>query len=159
WIADHERMLLRSAEHAIEFRRALPSRRHRPERDYMALRETFRAPLPDSATDSMSVIDELVRLSQSGLSAMAGPRFFGWVIGGSIPVGVAADWLTSAWGQNTGSHTATPAAAACEETAAAWLLELLDLPRESSVGFATGATMANFTCLAAARTKLLQEQG
>ena len=159
WTADHERMLMRSAEHAIAFRQALPSRLQRPERDYMAMRETFRAPLPDSGTDSMSVIDELVRLSLPGLSAMAGPRFFGWVIGGSIPVGVAADWLTSAWGQNTSGHTPTPAAAACEEIAAAWLLELLDLPRESSVGFATGATMANFTCLAAARTKLLQDQG
>jgi glutamate/tyrosine decarboxylase-like PLP-dependent enzyme len=123
------------------------------------MRDRFRAPLPETGTDGMSVIDELVRLSQPGLSAMAGPRFFGWVIGGSLPVGVAADWLTSAWGQNAGGHTPTPAAAACEEIAAAWLLELLDLPRESSVGFTTGATMANFTCLAAARTRLLQNLG
>jgi glutamate/tyrosine decarboxylase-like PLP-dependent enzyme len=159
WTADHERMLMQSAEQAIAFRRALPSRLQRPECGYAAMRDTFRAPLPQSGTDSMSVVDELVRLSQPGLSAMAGPRFFGWVIGGSLPVGVAADWLTSAWGQNAGGHTSTPAAAACEETAAAWLLELLDLPRESSVGFATGATMANFTCLAAARTRLLQERG
>ncbi len=159
WTADHERMLLHSAEHAIAFRRALPSRLQRPQRDYAAMRDMFRAPLPETGTDGMSVIDELVRLSQPGLSAMAGPRFFGWVIGGSLPVGVAADWLTSAWGQNAGGHTSTPAAAACEEIAAAWLLELLDLPRESSVGFATGATMANFTCLAAARTKLLQDLG
>jgi glutamate/tyrosine decarboxylase-like PLP-dependent enzyme len=159
WTVDHERMLIHSAEQAIAFRRALPSRLQRPERDYAAMREMFRAPLPEAATDSMSVIDELVRLSQPGLSAMAGPRFFGWVIGGSLPVGVAADWLTSAWGQNAGGHTPTPAAAACEEVAAAWLLELLDLPRESSVGFATGATMANFTCLAAARTRLLQDLG
>ncbi len=150
---------MHSAEQAIAFRRALLSRLQRPERDYKAMRDTFRAPLPESGTDSMSVIDELGRLSQPGLSAMAGPRFFGWVIGGSLPVGVAADWLTSAWGQNAGGHTPTPAAAACEEVVAAWLLELLDLPRESSVGFATGATMANFTCLAAARTRLLQDQG
>jgi glutamate/tyrosine decarboxylase-like PLP-dependent enzyme len=159
WTGDHERLLMHSAEQAVAFRRELPSRLQRPERDYAAMRDAFRAPLPESGTDSISVIDELVRLSQPGLSAMAGPRFFGWVIGGSLPVGVAADWLTSAWGQNAGSHTPTPAAAACEEIAAAWLLELLDLPRESSVGFATGATMANFTCLAAARTRLLQELG
>jgi glutamate/tyrosine decarboxylase-like PLP-dependent enzyme len=159
WTADHERMLIHSAEQAIAFRRTLPSRLQRPERDYAAMRDMFQAPLPETGIDGMSVIDELVRLSQPGLSAMAGPRFFGWVIGGSLPVGVAADWLTSAWGQNAGGHTPTPAAAACEEIAAAWLLELLDLPRESSVGFATGATMANFTCLAAARTKLLRDLG
>jgi glutamate/tyrosine decarboxylase-like PLP-dependent enzyme len=159
WTADHERMLMRAAEQAIAFRRALPSRLQRPERDYGAMRALFHAPLPESGTDGMRVIDELVRLSQPGLSAMAGPRFFGWVIGGSHPVGVAADWLTSAWGQNSGSHTPTPSAAACEEVAAAWLLELLDLPPQCSVGFTTGATMANFTCLAAARTKLLQDLG
>jgi len=159
WAADHERMLMRAAEQAIAFRRTLPSRLQRPQCDYAAMRAMFHAPLPESGTEGMGVIDELVRLSQPGLSAMAGPRFFGWVIGGSLPVGVAADWLTSAWGQNCGAHTMAPAAAACEETAAAWLLELLDLPRASSVGFATGATMANFTCLAAARTKLLQDLG
>jgi glutamate/tyrosine decarboxylase-like PLP-dependent enzyme len=90
---------------------------------------------------------------------MTGPRFFGWVIGGSHPVGVAADWLTGAWGQNAGNHHATPSAAAVEAVAAAWLLDLFDLPRESSVGFATGATAANFVCLAAARGEVLRRAG
>ena len=72
---------------------------------------------------------------------------------------MAADWLTSAWGQNTGNAHATPAAAACEEVAGAWLLDLLDLPRECSVGFVTGATIANFTCLAAARGEVLRRVG
>jgi glutamate/tyrosine decarboxylase-like PLP-dependent enzyme len=90
---------------------------------------------------------------------MTGPRFHGWVIGGSHPIGVAADWLSSAWGQNSGSCLATPSAAAAEEASAHALLDLLDLPRESSVGFVTGATMANFTCLAAARSEVLRRAG
>jgi glutamate/tyrosine decarboxylase-like PLP-dependent enzyme len=90
---------------------------------------------------------------------MAGPRFFGWVIGSSHPVGVAADMLTSAWGQNVGNHTATPSAAAAEAVAARWLLDLLDLPRECSIGFVTGATVANFVGLAAARSAVLRRVG
>src|SRR5262249_23753260 len=95
----------------------------------------------------------------AGLAAMTGPRFFGWVIGATEPAGVAADWLASAWGQNTGNATATPTTCAVEETSGRWLLDLLDLPRESSVGFVTGATMANFTCLAAARSEVLRRVG
>jgi glutamate/tyrosine decarboxylase-like PLP-dependent enzyme len=90
---------------------------------------------------------------------MTGPRFFGWVIGASHPVGVAADWLTAAWGQNAGNHVASPAAAAAETVAAKWLLDLLDLPRDASVGFVTGATIASFVCLAAARGAVLRRVG
>ena len=90
---------------------------------------------------------------------MAGPRFFGWVIGASHPVGVAADWLVSAWGQNSGFHSPTPATAAIEAVAERWLVEVLDLPPESSVGFSTGATVANAIGLAAARTGVLLEAG
>jgi glutamate/tyrosine decarboxylase-like PLP-dependent enzyme len=87
---------------------------------------------------------------------MTGPRFFGWVIGASHPVGVAADMLTSAWGQNAGNHVASPASAAVETVAARWLLDVLDLPRQCSVGFVTGATAANFVGLAAARGAVLK---
>ena len=90
---------------------------------------------------------------------MVGPRFFGWVIGATEPAGMAADWLTSAWAQNVGNAHATPAASACEERTGQWLLDLLDLPRESSIGFVTGATIANFTCLAAARGEVLRRVG
>lgn len=105
------------------------------------------------------VLDDLVARAEPGLSMMTGSRFFGWVIGGSHPMGVAADFLTSAWGQNTGNYAATPSAAAVETIAARWLLELLGLPRESSLGFVTGATVANFTCLAAARGEVLRRAG
>jgi glutamate/tyrosine decarboxylase-like PLP-dependent enzyme len=121
--------------------------------------EVFREPLPQTQSDPADVIDLLVARAEPGLRPMTGPRFFGWVIGGSHPVGVAADWLTSAWGQNAGNHFAAPAAAAAEAVAAGWLLELLDLPRASSVGFATGATAANCVCLAAARDEVLRRGG
>jgi glutamate/tyrosine decarboxylase-like PLP-dependent enzyme len=90
---------------------------------------------------------------------IVGPRFFGWVMGASHPAGVAADWLVTAWGQNAGYHTPTPAVSAIEEVAERWLVEILDLPLGSSVGFTTGATVANGTCLAAARTGTLLDAG
>ena len=91
--------------------------------------------------------------------AMAGPRFFGFVIGGSLPVTVAANWLATAWDQNTGYAAPTPGVSRLEEIARRWLLELLDLPRECAVGFVTGATVANFTALAAARNAVLKRCG
>ena len=105
------------------------------------------------------MIADLAERAAPGLANMIGPRVFGWVIGATEPAGMAADWLTSAWAQNTGNAHATPAASACEEITARWLLDLLDMPRESSVGFVTGATMANFTCLAAARGEVLRRAG
>ena len=126
---------------------------------YADMRAAFDMPTPQSGAPASEVIDELVKRSTPGLRAMTGPRFFGWVIGASHPVGVAADWLTAAWGQNAGNHEASPAAAAAETVAAKWLLDLLDLPREASVGFVTGATVANFVCLAAARGAVLRRVG
>jgi len=151
------RFWLKAAERAISHREAIETAS--PPLSYRESLERFREPLPERETDPESVIDSLVRKAEPGLRAMTGARFFGWVIGGSHPVGVAADWLTSAWGQNAGNHHATPAAAAAETVAAGWLLELLDLPHESSVGFATGATAANFVCLAAARSEVLRRVG
>jgi glutamate/tyrosine decarboxylase-like PLP-dependent enzyme len=87
---------------------------------------------------------------------MAGPRFFGFVIGGSLPISLAANWLAAAWDQNTGYDASTPGVARLEEVARRWLLELLDLPRQSAIGFVTGATVANFTALAAARNAVLK---
>src|SRR5579862_5879370 len=126
---------------------------------YASMYEAFDAPTPEHGTAAREVIDDLVGRSTPGLRAMTGPRFYGWVIGASHPVGVAADWLTAAWGQNAGNHEASPAAAAAETVAAKWLLDLLDLPREASVGFVTGATVANFVCLAAARGAVLRRVG
>lgn len=156
WHADHELMLRHAAEIAMGFRRSVHMRAQRPAKSFAEMRQAFLAPLPEHGTDDIAVIEELAVLADPGLAIMTGPRFFGWVMGASHPVGIAADWLTSAWGQNCGGHSLTPAAAACEEAAANWLLELLELPRSSSVGFVTGATVANLTCLAAARGELLR---
>src|SRR5690349_16082141 len=156
WHADHELMLRHAAEMAMDFRRSLSERPQKPAKSFGEMRQAFASPLPEQGMDGFAVIEDLAALAEPGLAIMTGPRFFGWVIGASHPIGVAADWLTSAWGQNCGGHTLTPAAAACEEVAANWLLDLLDLPRESTVGFATGATLANLTCLAAARGEVLR---
>lgn len=143
------------AAYAAKRRLGDKDRKHRPNASYADMLERMRLPL---SNDGMPVLEMLSRLTQQaepGLGAMTGPRFFGWVIGGSNPVGVAADWLTSVWGQNVANHLASPAAAAAEEVSGKALLDLMELPRESSVGFVTGATMASFTCLAAARSEVL----
>lgn len=115
--------------------------------------------LPDGPQDPAAVVDHLASALEPGLTAMGSGRFFGMVIGGAHPAALAADWLTSAWDQNAGLARLTPAATATEQVASAWLLDLLGLPAESAVGFVTGATMANFTCLAAARDEVLRRAG
>ncbi len=101
----------------------------------------------------------LAAAAEPGLMAMPSGRFFGWVIGGTLPAALAADWLVSAWDQNAGLRFASPGVVAAEEAAAAWLLDLLGLPSTADVGFVTGATMANFTGLAAARQQVLADVG
>jgi glutamate/tyrosine decarboxylase-like PLP-dependent enzyme len=146
-------------EHSVAYRSSVGGDVARPKMDYHAARERFRAPVPEQGTDPAQMLDELVALGTPGLMPTVGPRFFGWVMGASHPVGVAADLLVSAWGQNAGYQSTAPTAAALEEVAEGWLLDLLDMPRESAIGFATGATVANLTCLAAARTHVLGEAG
>ena len=115
--------------------------------------------LPDGPTPAAEVVDLLAEACEPGLVAIPSGRFFGMVIGGTLPAALGADWLTSAWDQNTGLRAVTPAASAVEEVAGRWILDLLGLPGESAVGFVTGATMANFTCLAAARDTVLMRSG
>lgn len=159
---DHDdavQALLAAATHALRFRAELDAGCQAPGRDYANEVTAFDRPLPESGRPAVEVIEDLVRTAGPGLHAMAGRRFFGWVIGHSHPVGVAADWLTAAWGQNAGNPVVSPAAAACETVAARWLLELLGLPASCSVGFVTGGTMANFVGLAAARSEVLRRVG
>jgi len=148
-----------AAGHAARFREKNDSRPHRPFHDYFASVDAFAGPLPEQPSPMVDVLEQLVTAAEPGLHLTTGGRFFGWVIGGSHPMGVAADFLTSAWGQNAGNHMVSPSAAAVETVAAAWLLQLLGLPTGSSVGFVTGATLANFTCLAAARGEVLLRAG
>ncbi len=115
--------------------------------------------LPDGPSAPVDVVDELAAACEPGLTAMPGGRFFGFVIGGTHPAALAVDWLVSAWDQNTGLRVLTPAHSAVEELAETWLLDLLGLPPGSAVGFVTGGTMANFTCLAAGRDEVLRRHG
>jgi glutamate/tyrosine decarboxylase-like PLP-dependent enzyme len=117
------------------------------------------AALPAHGRPAGEVIDALAAAVEPGLMANASGRFFGWVMGSSLPAALAADWLVSAWDQNAGMRDATPGVVGVEEVAAGWLLELLGLPPGAAVGFVTGATMANFTCLAAARDRVLERAG
>jgi glutamate/tyrosine decarboxylase-like PLP-dependent enzyme len=148
-----------AAQAAIAYREAVAEAARTPIADYAQMLAAFAGPTPEVGADGGAIIDDLVRLATPGVRAMTGPRFFGWVIGGSHPTGVAADWLTAAWGQNAGNLVAAPAASAVEAVAADWLLDLLGLPPTASVGFVTGATVANFVCLAAARREVLRRVG
>ena len=115
--------------------------------------------VPESGTDAETTLTALADLVDRAGVVTAGPRYFGFVIGGSLPVTVAADWLVTAWDQNAALHVMSPAMAALEDRTASWLLDLWGLPRASSAGFVTGATMANATCLAAARDEVLRRVG
>ncbi|PYR94276.1 MAG: aspartate aminotransferase family protein [Acidobacteria bacterium] len=117
------------------------------------------ASLPIDPSDPIDVLNALDALIEAGGIASPGPRYFGFVTGGSLPVAVASDWLVSAWDQNTGLHVMSPAIARLEDVTAAWLLDLFGLPPDASIGFVTGATMANATALAAARDEVLRRVG
>lgn len=113
-----ERILDAAAAAALKFRKSIGTRPQRPAKSYAEMKSIFESPLPDGPDDGEAVIKELVEKADNGLQMATGPRFFGWVIGGSHVVGMAADWLTSAWGQNTANHHAAPSAAAAETVAA-----------------------------------------
>ena len=148
-----------AAAHARRFLDGLDERPVDAQADAAAVRAALGGPLPERGEDPASVIDALVAGAEPGLVASAGPRYFGFVTGGALPAALAADWLVSAWDQNTALHVMSPAAAAIEEVAAAWLLDLLGLPATASVGFVTGAQAANTTGLAAARHAVLARAG
>ena len=105
------------------------------------------------------MVDALAQAAAPGIVASAGPRYFGFVVGGALPAALAADWLTATWDQLAGLYVSGPAAAVVEQVVAGWLLELLGLPPDAGVGFVTGAQMANFTALAAGRDALLRRSG
>jgi glutamate/tyrosine decarboxylase-like PLP-dependent enzyme len=155
----YDAALDRAVVHAKSWLDSMPDRVVPPRLSADEIAPSFAGPLPDGPTDPAEVIDLLAALAEPGLMAMPSGRFFGWVIGGALPAALAADWLVSAWDQNTGMRYATPAAAAAEEAAGDWLVELLGLPAGSDVGFVTGATMANFSGLAAARQQVLAQAG
>ena len=154
-----DRLLERTAARAAEFLHGLPDRPVGATASVDELLASLGGPLPEGPSDPAEVVELLAKGADRGLVGSAGPRFFGFVIGGSLPAALGADWLTSAWDQNAGLLATSPAASVAEAVAAGWLLDLLGLPAGASVGFVSGATMANFTALAAARHHVLAEAG
>jgi glutamate/tyrosine decarboxylase-like PLP-dependent enzyme len=152
----YDALFARAADHARAFLATLPGRHVNARSADPSIGD---APALAGPVDPLAVLDSLHRLMEEGSVATPGPRYFGFVTGGSFPVAVAADWLVSAWDQNSALHAMSPAMAQLEDVTAAWLLDLFDLPRGSSVGFVTGATMANVTGMAAARHEVLRRAG
>jgi glutamate/tyrosine decarboxylase-like PLP-dependent enzyme len=152
-------LLGRTARLAAEYLESLPDRPVGPPVPVEELRAAFGGDLPAKGTDPEAVIERLAAIADRGIMASSGPRFFGFVVGGTLPAALAADWLTSAWDQNAGLYVLAPSASVAEEVAAGWMRELLGLPAAASVGFVTGCQQANFSGLAAARHALLDRAG
>ena len=151
--------LTHAHEHAGAWLASLTDRPVTPQATVDEIVARLGTTLPDDPTPAAEVVDLLAGACEPGLTAMPSGRFFGFVIGGTHPAALAADWLTSAWDQNSALREVTPAHTAVEDLTSRWLLDVLGLPADSSVGFVTGATMSNFTCLAAARDEMLRRTG
>jgi glutamate/tyrosine decarboxylase-like PLP-dependent enzyme len=151
--------LTEAYERASRYLAGLPERPVGPRAPAAELRDALGGPLPDRPSDPRDVVAELAEAAERGLLPSGSGRFFGFVFGGATPAALGADWLTTVWDQNAGLYAASPAAAVVEEVAAGWLTELFGLPPASSTGFVTGAQMANFTALAAARHEVLRRAG
>ena len=148
-----------AAERATRYLEGLDGRAVAPDPAAVSALAALDTPFPESGSDDREVLELLDRYCSPATMAMAGGRFFGFVIGGALPVAVAANWLATAWDQNTGLYNSTPATARLEEVALRWLVELFGLPAGTGGAFVTGATVANFTALAAARHTVLQRAG
>src|SRR4051794_7889571 len=133
-----DELLRRTADLALEFIDSLPHRRVGATASIEELRAALGGPLPERGEAAREVVERLARAADPGLIGMAGPRYFGFVIGGHLPAALAADWLTSTWDQNATLYVSAPSNSVAEEAASAWLLEILRLPRAASVGFTTG---------------------
>jgi glutamate/tyrosine decarboxylase-like PLP-dependent enzyme len=153
------RLLRQAADHAAAYRASLAERPVGVPVAPDSLRAAFGGPLPQAPTDPGKVLDELVAAAEPGLVANAGPRCFGFVIGGALPAATAADILAAGWDQCAFNAVLAPAATAAEEVAGGWLKDLLGIPASASVGFVTGAQAANTAGLAAARHHVLAEAG
>ena len=151
--------LYRAHEHALDWLDSVPTRPVAPARTADELIADIDVPLPEDGTDAAAVVDRLAEICEPGLMAIGSGRFYGWVMGGTLPSALAADWLVSAWDQNAAMRFATPATAAIEHVTGRWIVELLGLPTGSAVGFTTGGTTANFVGLAAGRAAVLEAVG
>ena len=152
-------VLHRAAALAAEYLAGLQTRSVAPTPAALARLHSLDRPFPDGPADPTAVLEELHAVGSPATMATAGGRFFGFVVGGSLPAALAASWLAAAWDQDAGLAVLAPGAAAFEQVALRWLLDALGLPPDCAGGFVTGATMANFTALAAARQAVLRRAG
>jgi len=157
---DKTRALLEdAAQRGIAYRQSCDRRAVAPSAEAIDAVSRFVEPLPENGTPAEEVLALLDEVGSPATVAMAGPRFFGFVIGGSMPVSVATNWLATAWDQNVVMHEVTPATAVLEQVALDWLVDVLGLPSGTGGGFVTGATVANLTALAAARHRVFADVG
>jgi glutamate/tyrosine decarboxylase-like PLP-dependent enzyme len=154
-----DELLKTTAERAIRYLTELPDRAVAPSPEAVAALTKLDVPLPEGPIDPRAALELLDDLGSPATMAMAGPRFFGFVIGGSLPAALAANWLAGAWDQNSAFATVTPATATLEQISLRWVVDLLGLPAGTGAGFVTGATVANATALAAARHAVLAREG
>ena len=152
-------LLSDAAQRATRYLNGLASRPVFPSQPALDAMEGLNLPLPDKGMEPAEVLRLLDEYGSPATVATTGPRFFGFVIGGVLPAALAANWLAGAWDQNAVLHATSPVAARIEEICEAWLVDLLGLQTGTAVGFVTGATMANFCGLLAARTELLERRG
>ncbi|GII32481.1 aspartate aminotransferase family protein [Planotetraspora mira] len=153
------RLFRLAADHASDYRRSLPDRLVGAPIDQSALVDAFSGPLPSAPSTPEQVLTDLLAAAEPGLVASAGPRYFGFVIGGALPAATAADMLAAGWDQNAHNAVTSPAAIAAEAAAGTWLKELLGIPPSASAGFVTGCQAANTVGLAAARHQVLADVG
>ncbi len=156
---DTPALLRDAAERAVNYLDQLGSRAVAPLPEAVEALRGFEEPFPEGPCDPREALKKLDELGSPATMGMAGPRFFGFVIGGALPATVASNWLATAWDQNTGLYLPTPGTATLEAVALGWMIELFELPRGTAGGFVTGATVANFTALAAARHAVLHKAG
>jgi glutamate/tyrosine decarboxylase-like PLP-dependent enzyme len=152
-------LLAEAAERAARYVAEIGNRRVAPRPEDVARLESLGGPLPQHSTDPAKVLALLDDLGSPATVATTGPRYFGFVTGGTLPAAMAANWLAGAWDQNAALTVMSPVGAKLEQIVMAWLVDLLGLPSTCGASFVTGTTMANFSGLAAARTALLQRAG
>ena len=153
------KLLLSAAERAADYLEGLADRAVAPDPAAVAGLSAFDVPLSDEPASPETILRELDEIGSRATMAMAGPRFYGFVIGGSLPAALAANWFAGAWDQNTGLYNSTPATSTLEEVALKWMLDVLDLPRDCAAAFVTGTTVAHISALAAARHAVLARAG
>jgi glutamate/tyrosine decarboxylase-like PLP-dependent enzyme len=154
-----ERLLEDATERSLRYLRGLDARRMFPTPEAISRLDLLGGPLPETGTDPLDVLRQLDDLGSPGAVGSAAGRYFGFVIGSALPATLAANWMAGAWNQNAGLYTISPVAARMEQIALEWIRQLLELPPGSEGAFVTGATMANFTGLAAARHAVLRRVG